>query len=269
MKFPDRFRPSNIRIRVSNADIGAGEDHSETEYAERQLIYNRDSGTVFLGLQWLLPRHRYTLLWDLPRPPTRSGQELAGDRALQRLLEAKPERRLWLDGELRTVRDRICRQLGGEEECDFVDLALFGFDAKQGEIALIAGTYPNGGPESGARLRWGEGIQGLALRRGMVEDFDCEGANNAYFYTSLPNCEPDTHMFCVPIPLPARAAEPRSGPLEPTTPRVVAALSSRRDSVLQILQDAVGVSLYGHVADVLERVGASGRLGHRETSQNV
>jgi predicted MPP superfamily phosphohydrolase len=259
LRFPDHFRPSKPELIVLKVtDQGEAEDPAETHHAARQLVYNGNTGIVFLDLQWVLPFHRYVLRWDLPRARSQTKQEIDGVRAVRQLLALPLEKSRSLDRELRTVRDSFCRAFEAAQECSLVDLALFGFDERQRRIALIAGTYPEDGPERGATLGWGEGIQGLVLRRGAVTYYSSAEPDHRYFYRPLPDCPEEAYMFCIPIPLPARAREGMTLPLERTKPRVIVTLSSRVESVMQLLRgqesfDRAATLLYADITALLEK----------------
>ncbi|HEU0157485.1 MAG TPA: metallophosphoesterase [Stellaceae bacterium] len=269
---PAGFAPNRVEVVALARGV---EDSAETLRAAAGLIFDRENGEILLDLDWVLPEHRYRIFWELPSvADTFQGSETAeAAKIYMKLLRMLPS-----SGEFATVEptlaqlrdvcvaeivnqssDRFAASIYAD---DLIDLSLWLYDEDSRAIRACAGTYASNSPFRTASLVWGAGIRGRVMKRG-IPDLRRAVDRAGTVYRQLADCPEETHLFCVPLPLPPELAiqlEMQQPPITVPDCRLVACLASTaklsrlRFLDRQAVADNLSSRILFEIADLLRAV---------------
>jgi hypothetical protein len=271
-KFPEGYAPDSIEITVN------GEPHTaEAQRVRRHLIYRHDIGLLHVELDWVFPGDHYEFKWvppQLEQSTEASSQYGEIKKWLSRLHALSSIEVDTIQDDLQKVRiravDRLAQAINeaNSSQVSFnpqdVDVSVWVYDPDCCMIRCIANTFATPTALREAQLPWGAGIRGHAMKRGRSEFYRRPITRNVKFYQRLDGYPEESHLLCVPIPLPpevadALALQPEAEPVVNDCRMVVCLASMADGSYLGYLSDiprrkSLCTDLLFEIADTLRTI---------------
>jgi predicted MPP superfamily phosphohydrolase len=210
--FPNGYAPTSIDIKALIKDTHKL-DVAETKRCQSTVHFNNYLGVMFMHLKWITPDYEYDVGWDLPDlklPVEWNRHEDLAQSYLDFFLEIDPrDRSTWINIALVELQKDLISDRFGDikgQEKEALEVGLFAFSSRQQDDRLhvvpVAGTYDYNSSYWNFQIPWGDGVRGLALRRGRPEFYSAKRSANNQIYVAPPDCSKDKFLLAVPVVLP-------------------------------------------------------------------